>query len=161
MTKLLWGDVQEYIYLKHLYYFMPLETKEISVTGKEDCGIVDITEKVSDAIKNSKIKNGTVTIFCIGSTGAITTMEFEENLSKDVSEILDTLIPLDRNYHHHKTWGDYNGGSHLRATFIGPSLTVPFVEKRLTLGTWQQIVYINFDRIEKIRKIVLQIVGEL
>ncbi len=140
---------------------MPLETKEISVTGKEDCGIVDITEKVSDAIKNSKIKNGTVTIFCIGSTGAITTMEFEENLSKDVSEILDTLIPLDRNYHHHKTWGDYNGGSHLRATFIGPSLTVPFVEKRLTLGTWQQIVYINFDRIEKIRKIVLQIVGEL
>ncbi len=140
---------------------MPVETKEISVTGKEDCGIVDITEKVSDAVKNSKIKNGTVTIFCIGSTGAITTMEFEANLSKDVSEILDTLIPLDRNYHHHKTWGDYNGGSHLRATFIGPSLTVPFVEKRLTLGTWQQIVYINFDRIEKIRKIVLQIVGEL
>jgi secondary thiamine-phosphate synthase enzyme len=155
------GDIQEYIYLTHLYYFMPVETKEISVTGKEDCGIVDITEKVSDAVKNSKIKNGTVTIFCIGSTGAITTMEFEANLSKDVSEILDTLIPLDRNYHHHKTWGDYNGGSHLRATFIGPSLTVPFVEKRLTLGTWQQIVYINFDRIEKIRKIVLQIMGEL
>jgi secondary thiamine-phosphate synthase enzyme len=140
---------------------MPVETKEFSVTGKEDCGIVDITEKVSDAVKNSKIKNGTVTIFCIGSTGAITTMEFEVNLSKDVSEILDMLIPLDRNYHHHKTWGDYNGGSHLRATFIGPSLTVPFVEKRLTLGTWQQIVYINFDRIEKIRKIVLQIMGEL
>ncbi len=139
---------------------MPVETKEISVTGNEDCGIVDITEKVSDAVKNSKIKNGTVTIFCIGSTGAITTMEFEENLSKDVSEILDMLIPLDRSYHHHKTWGDYNGGSHLRATFIGPSLTVPFVEKRFTLGTWQQIVYINFDRIEKIRKIVLQIMGE-
>lgn len=155
------GDIQEYIYLTHLYYFMPVETKEISVTGKEDCGIVDITEKVSDAVRNSKIKNGTVTIFCIGSTGAITTMEFEKNLSKDVSEILDTLIPLDRNYHHHKTWGDYNGGSHLRATFIGPSLTVPFVEKILTLGTWQQIVYINFDRIEKIRKIILQIIGEL
>ncbi len=161
MTKPLWWSVQEYIYLTHLYYFMPVETTEISVTGKEDCGIVDITEKVSDAVKNSKIINGTVTIFCIGSTGAITTMEFEANLSKDVSEILDTLIPLDRNYHHHKTWGDYNGGSHLRATFIGPSLTVPFVEKRLTLGTWQQIVYINFDRIEKIRKIVLQIMGEL
>ncbi|KCZ73666.1 secondary thiamine-phosphate synthase enzyme [Candidatus Methanoperedens nitroreducens] len=139
---------------------MPVETKEISVTGKEDCGIVDITEKVSDAVKNSKIKNGTVTIFCIGSTGAITTMEFESNLSKDISETLDTLIPLDRNYHHHRTWGDYNGGSHLRSTFIGPSLTVPFVEKRLTLGTWQQIVYINFDRIEKTRKIVLQMVGE-
>lgn len=87
-------------------------------------------------------------------------MEFESNLSKDISETLDTLIPLDRNYHHHRTWGDYNGGSHLRSTFIGPSLTVPFVEKRLTLGTWQQIVYINFDRIEKTRKIVLQMVGE-
>ncbi len=144
-----------------LGYFMPVETKEISVTGKEDCGIVDITEKVSDAVKNSKIRNGTVTVFCIGSTGAITTMEFEPNLSKDVSESLDTLIPLDRDYHHHKTWGDYNGGSHLRAAFIGPSLTVPFIEKILTLGTWQQIVYINFDGIEKTRKIVLQIVGEL
>ncbi len=140
---------------------MPVETKEISVTGKEDCGIIDITEKVSDAVKNSKIRNGTITIFCIGSTGAITTMEFELNLSKDVSEALDTLIPLDRNYHHHKTWGDYNGGSHLRAALIGASLTVPFVDKRLTLGTWQQIVYMNFDRIEKTRKIVLQMVGEL
>ncbi len=139
---------------------MPVETKEISVTGKEDCGIVDINEKVLDAVKNSKMQNGVVTIFCIGSTGAITTMEFEPNLSKDVSEFLERIIPLDKDYHHHKTWGDYNGGSHLRAMFLGPSLTVPFVEKRLTLGTWQQIVYINFDRIEKTRRIVLQIIGE-
>ncbi len=108
----------------------------------------------------SKIKDGAVTIFCIGSTGAITTMEFEPNLSKDVSEVLDKMIPLERDYNHHKTWGDYNGGSHLRAMLIGPSLTVPLVEKQLTLGTWQQIVYINFDRIEKTRKIVLQIIGE-
>ncbi len=139
---------------------MPVETREISVVGKEDCGIVDITEMVSKEVKNSKISNGTVTVFCIGSTGAITTMEFEPNLSIDVSEILDKLIPLDKNYHHHKTWGDYNGGSHLRAMLVGPSLTVPLVEKRLTLGTWQQIVYINFDRVEKVRKIVLQIIGE-
>ncbi len=139
---------------------MPVETKEISVKGKADCGIVDITEKVSDAVENSEIRNGTVTIFCVGSTGAITTMEFEPNLSKDVSETFDKLIPLDRDYHHHKTWGDYNGGSHLRATLIGPSLTVPFVEKKLTLGTWQQIVYINFDRVERTRKIMLQIIGE-
>ena len=139
---------------------MPVETRDISVVGKEDSGIVDITKMVSNEIKNSKISNGTVTVFCIGSTGAITTMEYEPNLSKDVSEILDKLIPLDRDYHHHETWGDYNGGSHLRALLIGPSLTVPFVEKRMTLGTWQQIVYINFDRIEKIRKFVLQIIGE-
>ena len=139
---------------------MPVETREISVVGKEDCGIVDITGMVSEEVKKAKIRNGTVTIFCIGSTGAITTMEFESNLSKDVAETLDKLIPLNKDYHHHKTWGDYNGGSHLRAMLIGPSLTVPLVEKRLTLGTWQQIVYINFDRIEKIRKIVLQIIGE-
>ncbi len=139
---------------------MLVETKEISVIGKKDCGIVDITEIVSNEIKQSKIKDGAVTIFCIGSTGAITTMEFEPNLSKDISETLETLIPLNRDYNHHKTWGDYNGGSHLRAMFIGPSLTVPFIEKRLTLGTWQQIVYLNFDRIEKVRKIVLQIIGE-
>jgi secondary thiamine-phosphate synthase enzyme len=139
---------------------MPVESREISVVGKKDCGIVDITEIVSEEVKNSKISNGTVTVFCIGSTGAITTMEYESNLSKDVSEILDKLIPLDKDYHHHETWGDYNGGSHLRSLLMGPSLTVPFVDKRLTLGTWQQIVYINFDRIEKVRKIVLQIIGE-
>jgi secondary thiamine-phosphate synthase enzyme len=115
---------------------------------------------VSAEVKISKISNGTVTAFCVGSTGAITTMEFEPNLSIDISEILDKLIPLDKDYHHHKTWGDFNGGSHLRALLIGPSLTIPFVERRLTLGTWQQIVYINFDRIEKVRKIVLQIIGE-
>lgn len=139
---------------------MPVETREISLPGKEDCGIVDITGIVSEEVKKSKIRNGTVTIFCIGSTGAITTMEYESNLSKDLAEILDKLIPLNKDYHHHQTWGDYNGGSHLRAMLMGPSLTVPVVEKRLTLGTWQQIVYINFDRIEKIRKIVLQIIGE-
>lgn len=139
---------------------MPVETREISVVGKKDCGIVDITGMISEEVRKSKIRNGTVTVFCIGSTGAITTMEFEPNLSKDVSEILDNLIPLDKDYHHHETWGDYNGGSHVRALLVGPSLTVPIVEKRLTLGTWQQIVYINFDRIENIRKIVLQIIGE-
>ena len=139
---------------------MTVETREIYVIGKEDCGIVDITEKISEEVKSSKIRNGTVTVFCVGSTGTITTMEFEPNLSIDVSEILDKLIPLNKNYLHHKTWGDYNGGSHLRALIIGPSLTIPFVERKLTIGIWQQIVYINFDRIEKERKIVLQIIGE-
>jgi len=139
---------------------MPVETREISVKGKEDCGIVNITEMVSEEVKSSKISSGTVTVFCIGSTGAISTMEYESNLSKDISEMLEELIPLDKDYHHHKTWGDYNGGSHLRSFLVGPSLTVPFIEKELTLGTWQQIVYINFDRIERVRKIVLQIIGD-
>jgi secondary thiamine-phosphate synthase enzyme len=139
---------------------MPVETREISVTAKEDCGILNITEMVSKEVKNSKIRNGTVTVFCIGSTGAISTMEYESNLSKDIAETLEALIPLNKDYHHHKTWGDYNGGSHIRSFLVGPSLTVPFVEKEMTLGTWQQIVYINFDRIEKVRKIVLQIIGD-
>ena len=80
-------------------------------------------------------------------------MEYEPNLSRDVSEIFEELIPLQKDYHHHKTWGDRNGASHLRAMFLGPSLTVPFIDKKMTLGTWQQIVYINFDRIEKQRRI--------
>jgi secondary thiamine-phosphate synthase enzyme len=139
---------------------MPVETKEITIPGRKDCGIVDITEMVSQSVEKVKIRNGTVTIFCIGSTGGITTMEFEPNLSKDASETFEKLIPLDRDYHHHKTWGDYNGGSHLRSMLVGPGLTVPFVDRKLTLGTWQQIVYINFDRIEKQRSIVLQIIGD-
>ena len=139
---------------------MVVETKEIMVFGKEDCGMVDITLQISEQIMSSTISDGIVTVFCVGSTGGITTIEYEPNLEMDVAESLDKLIPLDKDYHHHKTWGDYNGGSHLRATLMGPSLTVPFVGKKLTLGTWQQIVYINFDRIEKSRKIVLQILGE-
>ena len=139
---------------------MPVETKEISVKVKADCGIVDITDMVSDAVRESTLDNGTVTVFCVGSTGAITTMEYESNLSDDFSEILEKLIPLDRDYHHHRTWGDYNGGSHLRSMIVGTSLTVPFVEKKLTLGTWQQIVCVNFDRMEKSRKVVLQMIGE-
>lgn len=139
---------------------MTVETQEITVRGKEDCGIVDITDMVGNAVRTSMISNGIVAVFCVGSTGAITTMEYEPNLSKDVAQTLERLIPLDADYHHHRTWGDNNGGSHLRSMLIGPSLTVPFVEKRLTLGTWQQIVCINFDRSARSRKIVLQIVGD-
>lgn len=88
---------------------MPVETRKTSAVGKEAYGIVDITEMVSKEIKNSKISDRTVTVFCIGSTGAITTMEYEPNLSKDISEILDKLIPLDKDYHYRETLGDYNG----------------------------------------------------
>jgi thiamine phosphate synthase YjbQ (UPF0047 family) len=91
---------------------MPVETREISVTGKEDNGIVNVTENVLKKVRKSKIRNRTVTIFCIGSTGVITAMKFEPNLSKDVSETLNELISLDKDYHHQKTLGDYNGGSH-------------------------------------------------
>lgn len=139
---------------------MPVRSKELSVTVKKDCGIVDITEMVSSAVRESGLMNGTVTVFCVGSTGGITTMEYEQNLSKDFSGSLEKLIPLDEDYYHHRTWGDYNGGSHLRSMLVGTGLTVPFIEKRLTLGTWQQIVCINFDRMDKTRKIVLQMMGE-
>lgn len=137
-----------------------LKNKELNIKAKEDCGIVNITEEVSSFVNKSKIKNGLICVFCVGSTGAITTMEYEPGLEKDLPELLDKLIPLDRDYKHHKTWGDYNGGSHLRSTLIGPSLTVPITNGKLSLGTWQQIIYLNFDRMEKTRKIVLQIVGD-
>jgi len=139
---------------------MTVETVEISISADRDCGIVDITEKVSEAVRDSTLKDGTVTVFCAGSTGGVTTMEFEHNLSADFSESLDRLIPLNEDYHHHKTWGDYNGGSHLRSMFVGTSLTIPFISKKLTLGTWQQIVCINFDRMKRSRRLILQLVGE-
>ncbi len=139
---------------------MPVETKEIAVKVKADCGIADITDMVSGAVRDSTLDNGTVTVFCVGSTGGITTMEYESNLSQDFSETLEKLMPINRDYHHHKTWGDYNGGSHLRSMIIGTSLVVPFAGKKLMLGTWQQIVCVNFDRMEKSRKVVLQMIGE-
>jgi secondary thiamine-phosphate synthase enzyme len=136
------------------------ETKELYIKAKADCGIVNITEEVSNFAGKSKIKNGIICVFCVGSTGAITVMEYEPGLEKDLPKLLDKLIPLDKDYKHHKTWGDYNGGSHLRATLIGPSLTIPLIEGKLSLGTWQQIIYLNFDRMEKTRTIIVQILGD-
>ncbi len=139
---------------------MTVVTKEISIETQADCEMVDITAQVEHAVEESKLKNGIVTVFCTGSTGAVSTMEFEPGLQKDIKDALEVIAPAKKHYKHHETWGCDNGRSHVRATIIGPSLTVPFTNKKLALGTWQQIVFIELDTRGRDRKILVQIVGE-
>lgn len=139
---------------------MVVITKSIHIKTKKCVDLVDITQKVAEAVEESNLKNGTVTVFVTGSTGAVSTIEYEPGLIRDIPKILERIAPSDINYEHNKTWGCDNGVSHTRATIIGPSITVPFVNKKLTLGTWQQIVFIELDTRPRERDIVLQIIGE-
>ncbi len=139
---------------------MKIKTEEISIKIKADGGMEDITKKVQEKLDNSGIKQGIVTIFVPGSTGSVSTVEYEPGLQKDIPRAMEKVAPSDIDYEHHKTWGDDNGRSHVRATIVGPSLVVPFSNARLILGTWQQIVAINWDTRTRERKIVTQIMGE-
>ena len=139
---------------------MAVVTKNIQVKTKKGVDLVDITSRIVEAVEESNLKNGTVTVFVTGSTGAISTVEYEPGLIRDIPKILERIAPSDISYEHNKTWGCDNGVSHARATIIGPSLTIPFVNKKLTLGTWQQIVFIELDTRPRERDIVLQIMGE-
>ena len=135
-------------------------TSEIQLKTGGPGEIVDITDRLQEAVSNSGMNAGTITVFVPGSTGGITTIEYEPGLLKDVPELMEKLIPSDRAYEHDNTWHDGNGFSHLRAALVGPDITVPFVESRLTLGTWQQVVFLEFDNRPRQRQIVLQIMGE-
>ncbi|HIE34462.1 MAG TPA: YjbQ family protein [Candidatus Altiarchaeales archaeon] len=135
-------------------------TKTIEISMEADGDTADITEYVQRAIDSSGLNNGIVTIFILGSTGAVSTMEYEPGLKRDIRRAFDVIAPKNIDYEHHKTWHDNNGRGHIRATFIGPSLVVPFVDKKLTLGTWQQIIVINLDTRPRRRRIILQIMGE-
>ncbi|OYT34611.1 secondary thiamine-phosphate synthase enzyme [Archaeoglobales archaeon ex4484_92] len=128
---------------------------EVELGGFGD--MADITMEIKKFLRESKVKDGAVLIFNIGSTGAITTIEFEPGLRKDFPNILEKLVPYNYNYEHHKTWGDDNGSSHVKASIIGPSLLIPFKNGEPILGTWQQVVVINFDTRKRKRKVVLQI----
>lgn len=139
---------------------MKIKTEEISIKIKADGGMEDITKKVQEKLDNSGIKQGIVTIFVPGSTGSVSTVEYEPGLQKDIPRAMEKVAPSDIDYEHYKTWGDDNGRSHVRATIVGPSLVVPFSNARLILGTWQQIVAINWDTRTRERKIVTQIMGE-
>jgi len=121
--------------------------------------IVDITKKIDKIVKQSSIDSGNVLIFVPGATGALSTIEFEPGLIKDLPEIMEKLIPQNRVYHHNETWHDGNGHSHIKATLLGPSLTIPFSEKRMILGTWQQIVFLEFDNKPHKRRLAVQITG--
>lgn len=139
---------------------MKIITDYISISTKGFTDIIDITSQVADAIKRSEIDSGTVTVFISGSTAGVTTIEYEPGLLKDLPEAFEKMAPMNQRYHHDATWHDGNGFSHVRAALLGCSLTVPFKAKRMLLGTWQQIVVIDFDNRSRRREIVLQLMGE-
>lgn len=135
-------------------------TKEISFKTKGDGDIIDLTPDIQRIIKEISADSGIVTVFVPGATASITTIEYEPGLLKDFPKLMEKLIPSDISYHHDDTWHDGNGFSHLRASLIGPDITVPFVNKSLLLGTWQQIIFLEFDNRHRNRRVILQIIGE-
>lgn len=122
--------------------------------------MIDITPQVETSLDKSGKQNGILCVFVPGATGAVTTIEYEPGLVEDMAEALDKLAPAGKTYHHDQTWHDGNGHSHIRASLLGPSVSVPFVNGAMTLGTWQQIVFIDMDVKARSRKLVVQIVGE-
>jgi len=132
----------------------------LKLSTKGNRTLINITEPVMEKLQQSKLMIGNVTVFVVGSTAAITTFEYEPGLSKDMLEFYDRLAPEKKSYHHDATWGDANGFSHVRAAFTGPSLTIPFEEGRLLLGTWQQVVLADFDNRPRERIIIIHIIGE-
>lgn len=138
-----------------------VKTKQIEVATKGNCHIVDITGEVSRVVSESGIGDGVATVFNVGSTAGITTTEYEPGLANyDIQAAFEKIAPQADRYEHEQTWHDDNGHSHVRASLLGPSLSVPIVGGRLTLGTWQQIILVDFDTRPRKRKIVCQIVGE-
>ena len=134
--------------------------KEIHLQTQGEDDIIDITEKVENIVNTSKIKNGIACLFVVGSTGALTTIEYEPGLKKDLPRALERIAPKNIHYDHHETWHDDNGHSHIRASLIGPSVTIPIREGCLIHGTWQQVVFIELDTQPRKRTIVVQLVGE-
>lgn len=134
--------------------------KDIRLRTRGSCDMIDITAEVAQAIAESDLDSGTATIFIPGSTAGITTIEYEEGVLNDFKDMWDRSVPKDIIYQHDRKWGDGNGNSHVRASLLGASLVVPFTNKKLTLGTWQQIVIVDFDNRPRSREIVIQIMGE-
>ncbi|MGA2318333.1 MAG: secondary thiamine-phosphate synthase enzyme YjbQ [Thermodesulfobacteriota bacterium] len=134
------------------------ETISLSTKGFSD--ILDITHYVDAVIDRSRIENGLVTVFCSGSTGAVTTIEYESGVLRDLQKAIENIVPSNIPYEHDRRWGDGNGFSHVRAALMKPSLTIPLIKGRLSLGTWQQIVFIDFDNRKRERNLIVQVMGE-
>lgn len=139
---------------------MTVKTNSISIHTKGNADIHNITDQIANAISSSGLKDGTVTIFCPSSTSALTTIEYESGAVSDLRRLFDEIIPVNREYAHNERWHDGNGHSHVRAALLGPSITIPFVDRQLTLGTWQQVIYVDFDNRPRQRKLIVQLVGE-
>jgi secondary thiamine-phosphate synthase enzyme len=135
-------------------------TEEIGLSTQGECDIIDITPQVAEQVSRAEIDSGTVTVFVAGSTAGLTTIEFEPGLISDLKNMWQRIIPQGIPYDHDRRWGDGNGHSHVRASLLGASLTVPFTNKKLLLGTWQQIVLVDFDNRPRSRKIIVQIMGD-
>jgi secondary thiamine-phosphate synthase enzyme len=135
-------------------------SETISLKTKGFSDITDLTDHVGEVLKRSRIENGLVTVFCPGSTGAITTIEYESGVLKDLQRALEKIVPSDIPYEHDKRWGDGNGFSHVRAALMKPGLSIPLIRGRLTLGTWQQIILIDFDNRSRMREIFVHVIGE-
>jgi secondary thiamine-phosphate synthase enzyme len=139
---------------------MSIQTTQVELETRGHCDVKDVTPALRDALSKSRLKEGQATVFVAGSTAGVTTVEFEPGLVKDLAEFFQKIIPEGPAYHHHDTWGDDNGSSHVRAALLKPSLTIPFADSQLLLGTWQQVVVIDFDTRARRRTVVFQIVGE-
>ena len=139
---------------------MPVKTDSISIRTKGNADVHDMTDQIANVVSNSGLRDGMVTIFCPSSTSALTTIEYESGAVSDLRRLFDEIIPINREYAHNERWHDGNGHSHVRAALLGPSITIPFVDRQLTLGTWQQVIYVDFDNRPRQRKLIVQLVGE-
>ncbi len=135
-------------------------SRQISLSTRGNAQVVDITEQVARHVADSGLRDGVVTLFTPSSTSALTTLEFESGAVHDLQQLFDRVAPPDLDYRHNLRWGDGNGHAHVRHALLGPSLAIPFVDTHLTLGTWQQVILVDFDNRARSRTVIVQIVGE-
>ncbi|MBC7229538.1 MAG: YjbQ family protein [Actinobacteria bacterium] len=139
---------------------MPVYTTTLELSTQGDSEIVDITARVQEEVSRTPLTNGLVTVFVPGSTGGVITLEYEPGLVRDLKDAFERLVPRDLPYRHDRAWRDGNGHSHVRASLVGPSLSVPLREGRLALGTWQQIAFVDFDNRSRRRVLIVQVMGD-
>jgi secondary thiamine-phosphate synthase enzyme len=139
---------------------MGIHTATLSFQTRGGAQMIDITQHVGQVVHDSEFDGGIVTVFCPGSTCAVTTIEYEDGAVKDFQRLFDEIAPANRHYAHNAAWDDDNGHSHVRAALLGPSLTVPFMERTLLLGRWQQIIFVDFDIRARSRRVIVQVMGE-
>lgn len=139
---------------------MEFYSQNLHISTRGNTDIIDITEKIGEVLNKSELQQGLLNVFINGSTGALTTIEFESGLLEDFKLLWEKLISPDQHYHHNEKWQDGNGHSHLRASLIGPSLTIPFNRGKLNLGSWQQVVFIDFDNVSRERTVQVNLIGK-
>jgi secondary thiamine-phosphate synthase enzyme len=139
---------------------MGIHTATLSFQTRGNADMVDITRQVAQVVRDSGFDGGIATVFCPGSTCAVTTIEYEDGALSDLRRLFDEIADPERHYQHNLRWGDDNGHSHVRAALLGPSLTVPFMDQTLLLGTWQQILFVDFDNTARSRRVIVQVMGE-